>query len=125
MAQPADTTAATDLAALEALADAVESGAGLPDVARAAARALDASLVVLDRAGHVIAGAARSPAEEQAILAGGSGVDVVDLKLGGEPVGELRVRLRGDAGLGLARIVGVVIAGEVERVHAPHRASAE
>src|SRR3954466_11545804 len=70
MAQPADTTAATDLAALEALADSVESGAGLPDVVRAAARALDASLVVLDRAGNVLAVAARSPNEEQAILAG-------------------------------------------------------
>src|SRR3954449_551629 len=125
MAQPADTTAATDLAALEALADSVESGAGLPDVVRAAARALDASLVVLDRAGHVLAVAARSPNEEQAILAGGAEVDVVELRLGGEPVGELRVRLRGEGGLGPARIVGVGIAAEVERVHAPHRASAE
>src|SRR4051812_6822283 len=96
MAQPADTTAATDLAALEALADSVESGAGLPDVVRAAARALDASLVVLDRAGHVLAVAARSPNEEQAILAGGSGIEIVALRLGGEPIGELRVRLRGE-----------------------------
>ena len=125
MAQPADTTAATELAALEALADSVESGAGLPDVVRAAARALDASLVVLDRAGNVLAVAARSPNEEQAILAGGSGIEVVELRLGGEPIGELRARLRGEGDAGLARIVAVVIAAEVERVHAPHRASAE
>src|SRR3954465_8292213 len=104
MAQPADTTAATDLAALEALADSVESGAGLPDVVRAAARALDASLVVLDRAGNVRAVAARPPNEEQAILAGGSGIEVVELRLGGEPIGELRARLRGEGGAGLARI---------------------
>src|SRR5512144_1291314 len=108
MAQPADTTAATDL---EALAHSVESGAGLPDVVRAAARALDASLVVLDRAGHVLAVAARSPNEEQAILAGGSGIEVVALRLGDEPIGELRARLRGEAAAGLARIVAVVIAG--------------
>src|SRR4051794_41968343 len=100
MAQPADTTAATDLAALEALADSVESGAGLPDVVRAAARALDASLVVLDRAGHVLAVAARSPNEEQAILAGGSEIEAVALRLGGGPIGELRGRLRGGAGAG-------------------------
>jgi AraC-like DNA-binding protein len=126
MAQPADTTAATaDLAALEALADAVEAGAGLPDVERAAARALEASLVVLDQAGHVLAVAARSPAEEQTILAGGEEVEVIALQVGGEPVGELRIRLRADSGLTLARIVAVLIAGEVQRAHAPHRASAD
>src|SRR3954469_16061850 len=115
MAQPADTTAATaDLAALEALTDAVESGAGLPDVVRAAARALEASLVVLDRAGHVLAVAARSPAEEQTILAGGDEVEAIPLRLAGESVGELRLRLRADSGLVLARTVAVIIAGEVE-----------
>ena len=35
--------------ALEAITEAVESGAGLPEVVRAAARALDASLVLIDR----------------------------------------------------------------------------
>src|SRR3954469_12733017 len=125
MAQSADTTAATDLAALEALADSVESGAGLPDVVRAAARALEASLVVLDRAGHVLAVAARSPAEEQTILAGGDEVEAIPLRLAGEPVGELRLRLRADSGLVLARTVAVIIAGEVERARAPHRASNE
>jgi hypothetical protein len=57
-------SSAPELGAVEALTEAVASGAGLPEVARAAARALDASLVVLDRAGQVLAVAARSPAEE-------------------------------------------------------------
>src|SRR3954463_3499535 len=52
-----------DLTALEAITDAVESGAGLPEVIRAAARALDASLVLIDRAGTVLAAAARPPAD--------------------------------------------------------------
>jgi sugar diacid utilization regulator len=126
MAQPAETTAATaDLAALEALADAVESGAGLPDVVRAAARAIDASLVVLDRAGHVLAVAARSPAEEQAIVAGGPEVQTLELSLGGERVGELRLRTRSDTSAAAARVAALLIAGEVERARAPHRASAE
>ena len=38
-----------DLGALEAITEAVESGLGLPEVVRAAARALDASLVLIDR----------------------------------------------------------------------------
>jgi hypothetical protein len=45
--------AALDLAALDAITDAVESGAGLPAIVRAAARALDASLVLADRTGAV------------------------------------------------------------------------
>ena len=36
------------LDALDEVSDAVESGAGLPAVARAAGRALDASVIVLD-----------------------------------------------------------------------------
>ena len=57
-----------DLAALDAITDAVESGAGLPEIVRAAARALDASLVLTDRAGAVLAVAARSPADERSLL---------------------------------------------------------
>src|SRR3954469_7842490 len=116
---------APDVGAFEALTDAVESGAGLPEVARAAARAIDASLVVLDRAGQVLAVAARSPAEEQAILAGGAEIDVIALKLGGEPVGELRLRARSEEIGELRGLVAVVLAGEAERSRAPARASAE
>src|SRR4051794_32679709 len=116
---------APEVGAVEALTEAVESGAGLPEVARAAARAIDASLVVLDRAGQVLAVAARSPAEEQQILAGGAEIAVIELKLGGEPVGELRLRARSDEIGELRGLVAVVLAGEAERSRAPARATAE
>ena len=59
----------SELAALDAVTEAVESGAGLPEVVRAAARALDASLAVTDAWGATLAVAARSPAEERSLLA--------------------------------------------------------
>jgi hypothetical protein len=118
-------SSASEVGALEALTEAVSSGAGLPEVVRAAARALDASLVVMDRAGQVLAVAARSPAEEQQILEGGKGVEVLELRLGGEPVGEMRLRARGDDPSELTGLVGLLVAGEAERARAPHRASAE
>ena len=64
----------SDLAALDAITEAVESGAGLPEVVRAAARALEASLAVTDAWGATLAVAARSPAEERALLSQGEGV---------------------------------------------------
>ena len=69
-----------DLAALDEITDAVESGAGLPEVVRAAARALDASLVLTDRAGAVLAVAARSPADERSLLDDAPGVDAIERK---------------------------------------------
>jgi hypothetical protein len=50
------------LDALGAITDAVEAGAGLPEVLRAAARALDSSLVLIDRSATVLAVAAGAPA---------------------------------------------------------------
>jgi len=50
---------AQGLDALGAITDAVEAGAGLPEVLRAAARALDASLILIDRSATVLAVAAR------------------------------------------------------------------
>ena len=114
-----------DLGALDAITDAVESGAGLPAVIRAAARALDASLVLLDRGGTVLAAAARSPADERSLLAGGAGVDTLDLRVADEPVGALRMRVRSDPGAALVRLVTTLVASEVERVRAPERASEE
>jgi hypothetical protein len=113
---------ASEVGAVEALTEAVASGAGLPEVARAAARAVDASLVVFDRTGQILAVAARSPAEEQSIVADG---ESVELKLGGEPVGELRLRARSAEVSPLIGLVALVLAGEVERSRAPQRASAE
>src|SRR3954451_19512198 len=89
-----------ELTALEAITDAVESGAGLPEVIRAAARALDASLVLIDRAGTVLAAAARSPADERSVLAGRAGVEPLARRAAAEPVGALRMRARSDPGPG-------------------------
>jgi sugar diacid utilization regulator len=114
-----------DLAALDAITDAVESGAGLPEVVRAAARALDASLVLTDTAGAVLAVAARSPADERALLDDAAGVEALDLRVADESVGTLRMRARGDERPGLVRLVTTLVASEVERLRAPDRASEE
>src|SRR5688500_3023617 len=115
--------AALDLDALDAITDAVESGAGLPEVIRAAARALDASLVLVDRGGSILAAATRSPADERSVMSGGNGVDALELRVADEPVGVLRMRARSDPSTALLRIVTTLIASEVERVRAPERAS--
>jgi hypothetical protein len=93
----------SDLDALDAVTDAVESGAGLPEVVRAAARALDASLAVTDPAGATLAVAARSPADERSLLAAAKGVDSVPLRLGDTPVGTLRIRARAQPAPAVAR----------------------
>jgi sugar diacid utilization regulator len=117
--------AAHDVGALEAITDAVESGLGLPEVVRAAARALDASLVAMDHTGAVLAVAARSSADERALTAGASGVVTHDLRVGDEPVGRLRVRARSEEPpAAFLRVVTTLIASEVERLRAPERASA-
>jgi sugar diacid utilization regulator len=114
-----------DLASLDAITDAVESGAGLPEVVRAAAKALDASLVLTDRAGAVLAVAARSPADERSMLEDAPGVDAIELRVADAPVGTLRVRARGEPSAALVKIVTTFVASEVERVRAPERASEE
>jgi sugar diacid utilization regulator len=116
-----------DLSVLDAITDAVESGAGLHEVVRAAARALDASLVLIDRGGATVAVAVQSPAEETAVKADGDGVEAYELRVADEPVGTLRLRPRGSDGTpprpALVRLVTTLIASEVERVRAPARAS--
>src|ERR1700739_1141262 len=93
--QPARREAgAPDLRALHAITDAVESGAGLPEILRAAARALDASLILIDRSGTVLAVAARSPADERSRMRGGERVRTVELRVAEAPVGQLRMRTR-------------------------------
>ena len=112
-----------DLAALDAITDAVESGAGLPEVVRAAARALDASLVLTDRAGAVLAVAARSPADERSLLDDAPGVEALELRVADATVGTLRMRARSEPGPALVKLVTTLIASEVERLRAPERAS--
>jgi sugar diacid utilization regulator len=124
----------SELAALEAVTEAVESGAGLPEVVRAAAKALDASLAVADAWGATLAVAARSPAEERALLSQGKGVSSTPLRVGDTVVGTLHMRATGAAGEDaelesgepseqMKRLLVTMIASEVERVRAPERAS--
>ncbi|MEA2272454.1 MAG: hypothetical protein QOI98_1162, partial [Solirubrobacteraceae bacterium] len=126
MATPArGMTAGLDLAALDAITAAVESGAGLPELARAAARALDAGLVVLDSTGAVLASASRSPADERSLLEQVAGVETIELRVADAAVGELRWRPRVEAAPALVKVIAMMIASEVERLRAPERASAE
>jgi len=125
MTSPAERTPGLDIAALDAITEAVESGAGLPDVVRAAARVLEASLVLMDRSGSVLAVAARSPADERSLLDGASGVQTLELRVADTPVGQLRMRARAQTGPALVRLVTTLVASEVERVRAPARASQE
>jgi sugar diacid utilization regulator len=128
MSSPAPRTpAGIDLEALDAVTDAVESGAGLPEVIRASARALDdASLALTDRSGAVLAVAARSPADERGLMADAAGVEVYDLRVADEQVGQLRVRSRADGDLPspmVLRLILTLVASEVQRLRAPVRAS--
>lgn len=113
----------SELAGLDAVTDAVETGAGLPEVVRAAARALDASLAVSDAVGAVLAVAARSPAEERSLLSGAEGVSSMPLRVADTVVGTLHIRARATPSATLLRLIVTMIASEVERVRAPERAS--
>src|SRR5438067_12650128 len=117
---------AQGLDALGAITDAVEAGAGLPEVLRAAARALDASLVLIDRSQTVLAVAARSPVDERSLMRNSDDVTTIELKVAEATVGRLRMRAREQTPDGtLLRLVTTLIASEVERVRAPERASEE
>lgn len=113
----------SELAALDAVTEAVESGAGLPEVVRAAAKALDASLAVTDAWGATLAVAARSPAEERSLLAQGKGVSSIPLRVADAVVGSLHVRARAEPSPSVRRLLVTMIASEVERVRAPERLS--
>ncbi|HWW89983.1 MAG TPA: helix-turn-helix domain-containing protein [Solirubrobacteraceae bacterium] len=113
----------SDLAALEAITEAVESGAGLPEVVRAAARALDASLAVTDAWGATLAVAARSPAEERSLLAQGKGISTTPLRVADTVVGTLHMRVKSEPSAPMQRLLVTMIASEVERVRAPERVS--
>ncbi len=117
---------APDLESLAAVTDAIEAGAGLPEILRAAARALDTSLILIDRSGTVLAAAARSPADERSLMRDAQDVSTIELKVAETPVGALRVRIRERApDAALMRLLSALIASEVERIRAPERASEE
>lgn len=113
----------SELAGLDAVTEAVETGAGLPEVVRAASRALDASLAVTDAWGATLAVAVRSPSEERSLLSHGEGVSSIPLRVADVVVGTLHMRARAEPSATLLRLLTTMIASEVERVRAPERAS--
>jgi sugar diacid utilization regulator len=114
-----------DAGTLDALAEAVESGAGLPAVARAAARVLGASVALIDRSGAVLAVAGASPDQERKLLAGGEKVTTVELRVADSAVGELRYRAPAPPEPTIARMVTTLLALEMERSRAPEWESEE
>jgi sugar diacid utilization regulator len=110
---------------LDALSEAVEAGAGLPAVARAAARLLDASVALIDRSSSVLAVAGASPDQEERLLAAGEGVITVELRVADTTVGELRYRAKTPPAPAIARMVTTLLALELERSRAPEWASEE
>ena len=110
---------------LGALSEAVESGAGLPAVARAAARLLDASVALIDRSSAVLAVAGASSDQEQKLLSGGEGVTTVELRVADAAVGELRYRAKTPPEPAIARMVTTLLALELERSRSPEWESEE
>ncbi len=112
---------------LEKLSAAIESGAGLPAVARAAAAVLEASVALIDRSSAVLAVAAASPDEEGKLLAGGEDARVLELRVADNAVGEMRWRPRGDEepDAALLRMVATLLGLELERSRSPEWASEE
>jgi sugar diacid utilization regulator len=112
---------------LEELSASIESGAGMPAVARAAGRALDASVALIDRSSNVLAVATASPDEERKLLAGGAGVETVELRVADAAVGELRWRPRGEEepDAALLRMVSTLLGLELERARSPEWATEE
>jgi sugar diacid utilization regulator len=114
-----------DAGLLDGLSEAVESGAGLPAVARAAARVLDASVALIDRSSAVLAVAGASPDQERKLLAGGDGVTRVELRVADAAVGELRYRAADPPEPAIARMVTTLLALELERSRSPEWESEE
>ena len=110
---------------LDALAEAVESGAGLPAVARAAAKVLGAGVALIDRSSAVLAVAGAAPDQERKLLAGGEDVTAVELRVAGRAVGELRYRGRAAPDPAIARMVTTLLALELERSRSPEWESEE
>src|SRR5215208_4331413 len=122
-----ETSRHADPGSLEELSAAIEAGTGMPAVARAAGRALDASVALIDRTSNVLAVAAASPDEEKKLLAGGGGVETVDLRVADSAVGELRWRPRGEdvPDGALLRMVATLVGLELERSRSPEWATDE
>jgi sugar diacid utilization regulator len=114
-----------DSGTLDELASAVESGAGLPAIARAAAKVLDASVALIDRSSAVLAVAGASSDQEKKLIAGRGDVTRVELRVADRVVGELRYRGAGPADPAIARMVTTRVALELERARSPEWESEE
>ena len=110
---------------LDALSEAVEAGAGLPAVARAAAKVLGGSVALIDRSSAVLAVAGASSDQEQKLLSGGEGVTAVELRVADSAVGELRYRAKAPPDPIIARMVTTLLALELERSRSPEWESEE
>ncbi len=131
MAESASTQGAVvssgpNLSALAEITEAVQAGAGLPEILRSAGRALDASLILIDRSASILAVTARSPADERSLMRDAEDVLTIELKVADTAVGQLRMRVRDQQpDPSMLSLVTTLIASEVERVRAPERASEE
>jgi sugar diacid utilization regulator len=114
-----------DAGNLDALAEAVEAGHGLPAIARAAAKVLDASVALIDRSSAVLAVAGASSDQEKKLIAGGDDVTAVELRVADSVVGELRYRSRAEPNPAIARMVTTLLALELERARSPEWESEE
>jgi PucR family transcriptional regulator, purine catabolism regulatory protein len=114
-----------DPGTLDALAEAIESGAGLPAVARAAAKVLDASVALIDRSSAVLAVAGASSSQEKKLIDGGDDVTRVELRVADSTVGELRYRGGADPDPAIARMVTTLLGLELERARSPEWESEE
>jgi PucR family transcriptional regulator, purine catabolism regulatory protein len=123
--EPESPASAQDPGLLDALSEAVESGAGLPAVARAAARLLDASVALIDRSSAVLAVAGASPDQERKLLSAAGDVTRVELRVADSAVGELRYRAKRPPDPALARMVTTLLALELERSRSPEWESEE
>src|SRR5436305_774767 len=92
-----ESSSGADLGSLEEITEAISSGAGLPEVVRAAARALGAGLVLIDASSGVLAVAAASPADERSLMSDADDVSTVELRVADRVVGRLRMRAREEA----------------------------
>jgi sugar diacid utilization regulator len=114
-----------DTGSLDALAEAVESGAGLPAIARAAAKVLDASVALIDRSSAVLAVAGASSDQEKKLIAGGDEVTRIELRVADNVVGELRYRSGAAPNPAIARMVTTLLGLELERARSPEWESEE
>jgi sugar diacid utilization regulator len=113
------------LGKLDTLAEAVESGAGLPAVARAAASVLAASVALIDRSSAVLAVAGASSDQEKKLLAGGPDVTRLELRVADSVVGELRYRAKEAPDPAIARMLATLLGLELERSRSPEWESEE